>query len=143
VMATDFANDIFKKVLVKRGIIKVEDEKVDKIALNISRVDVIVLGVHASLQVLNQPPFIGDLMWIGFSGVSSGTLRPIMYAIISIKIAPPRAAEFSMIIGLTAYLIIIFTGIESSPLAAGGWSTLIGIAAMWILAYTIKYEEQV
>src|SRR5699024_8661698 len=87
--------------------------------------------------------FLGDLMWIGISGVSAGTLGPIMYAIISKKKASPRAAEFSMIIGLTAYLIIIFTGIESSPLAAGGWATLIGIAAMWILAYTIKYEEQV
>src|SRR5699024_2020300 len=143
VMSTVFANDIFKKVLVKRGIIKVEDEKVDKIALNISLVDVIVVGVLASLLVLYPPPFLGDLMWIGISGVSAGTLGPIMYAIISKKKASPRAAEFSMIIGLTAYLIIIFTGIESSPLAAGGWATLIGIAAMWILAYTIKYEEQV
>src|SRR5699024_8108573 len=44
VMTTGCANDIFKKVLVKRGFIKVEDERVDKIALNISHVANTVVG---------------------------------------------------------------------------------------------------
>ncbi|HLR67064.1 MAG TPA: sodium:pantothenate symporter, partial [Virgibacillus sp.] len=141
VMSTVFANDIFKKVLVKRGIVKVKEENVDKISLRISRYAVLAVGVVASLLVLNPPQFMGDLMWIGISGVSAGTLGPIIYAILGKRKASPRAAEGSMIIGLVFYLIIVFTGIESSPLAAGGWATLVGISAMWILAYTIKQPK--
>ncbi|QKY71548.1 sodium:pantothenate symporter [Lentibacillus sp. CBA3610] len=138
VMSTVFANDIFRKVLVKRGIVNVKEADVNKIALRISRIAVIGVGIAASLLVLNPPPFLGDLMWIGISGVSAGTLGPIMYAIFGRKKASPRSAEASMVIGLISYLIIVFTGIESSPLAAGGWATLVGIVTMWILAYTIK-----
>src|SRR5699024_900579 len=141
VMSTVFANDIFKKVLVKRGIVKVKEENVDKISLRISRYAVLAVGVVASLLVLNPPQFMGDLMWIGISGVSAGTLGSIIYAILGKRKASPRAAEGSMIIGLVFYLIIVFTGIESSPLAAGGWATLVGISAMWILAYTIKQPK--
>ncbi|HEY4600258.1 MAG TPA: sodium:pantothenate symporter [Cerasibacillus sp.] len=138
VMSTVFANDIFKKVLVKRNIIKVKEENVDKIALKISRIAVLGVGVVAALLVLNPPSFLADLMWVGISGVSAGTLGPIMYAVFGKKKASPRAAEGSMIIGMTAYLIIVFTGIESSPLAAGGWATLIGIISMFVLANIFK-----
>lgn len=138
VMSTVFANDIFKKVLVKRNIIKVKEENVDKIALKISRIAVLGVGVVAALLVLNPPSFLADLMWVGISGVSAGTLGPIMYAVFGKKKASPRAAEGSMIIGMTAYLIIVFTGVESSPLAAGGWATLIGIVAMFLLANIFK-----
>ncbi|HLR79655.1 MAG TPA: sodium:pantothenate symporter [Bacillota bacterium] len=138
VMSTVFANDIFKKVLVKKGIVNVSDEKADRISLRISRVAVLGVGVAAALLVINPPSFLGDLMWIGISGVSAGTLGPIMYAVFGRKKASPRAAEGSMVIGLITYLVIVFTGIEPSPLAAGGWATLVGIISMWILAYTIK-----
>lgn len=142
VMSTVFANDIYRKYLVRKGIVKVSKEKSDKIAMNISRWSVLFVGVAASLLVLNPPPFLGDLMWIGISGVSAGTLGPIMYAVFSRRKASPRAAEASMIIGLLSYLIIVFTGIESSPLAAGGWATCIGIAIMLILANVLKRPEE-
>lgn len=138
VMSTVFANDIYKKVLVKRGIIKTDPSKVDEIALKISRIVVLIVGLLAALLVLNPPTFLADLMWVGISGVSAGTLGPIMYAVFGRKKASARAAEGSMFIGLGFYLFIVFTGIEPSPLAAGGWSTLVGILAMWILANTLK-----
>jgi len=138
VMSTVFANDIYRKFLVRRGIIKTTEAEVDKTAMRISRWAVIIVGMLASLLVLNPPPFIGDLMWIGMSGVSAGTLGPIIYAVVSRKKASKRAAEASMIIGIISYLIIVFTGIEPSPQAAGGWATCIGIAVMFILANILK-----
>lgn len=134
VMSTVFANDIYRKVLVRRGIIKVDDKQMNKTAMNISRWAVIVVGIAACFLVINPPPFLGDLMWVGISGVSAGTLGPILYAVFSKKRASRRAAEASMFIGIGSYLIIVFTGIESSPQAAGGWATCIGIAVMWICA---------
>src|SRR5699024_6444942 len=73
VMSTVFANDIFRKVLVKRGIVKVKEENVDKISLQISRYAVLAVGLVASLLVMNTQPFMCDLMCIGISGVSAGT----------------------------------------------------------------------
>ena len=143
VMSTVFANDIYKKVLVKRGIIKTAPEKVDQIALKISRIVVLIVGVLAALLVLNPPTFLADLMWIGISGVSAGTLGPVMYAVFGRKRASGRAAEGSMFIGIVFYLVIVFTGIESSPLAAGGWATLVGIVSMWILANIFPRPAQV
>src|SRR5699024_7327769 len=133
-----FANDIFKKVLVKKGIVNVSDEKADRISLRISRVAVLGVGVAAALLVINPPSFLGDLMWIGISGVSAGTLGPIMYAGFGRKKASACGAVGSAVMGLFTCLVMVCTGMEAIPLAAGGWSTLVGIISMGILAYTIK-----
>lgn len=138
VMSTVFANDIYRKVLVKRGIVKADEEKLNKVAFRISRYAVLVVGLVALLIVLNPPKFIGNFMWIGISGVAAGTLGPILYAVFTRKKASPRAAELSMLLGLTSYLLFYFTGFETSPQAAGGWGTLVGIAVMWIGAALFK-----
>ncbi len=142
VMSTVFANDIYRKVLVRRGIVKADEEKMNRTAMMLSRLAVLVVGAAAVIIVLNPPEFIGDFMWIGISGVSAGTLGPILYAVFAKKKASPRAAELSMIIGLVFYLIIVFTGIEQSPQAAGGWATCVGIASMWILASIFKRPDE-
>ncbi|SUD98815.1 Proline permease [Psychrobacter phenylpyruvicus] len=134
VLSTVFANDIYRKVLVKRGIIKVNDEEMNRMAMSIGRWVVIIAGILASLLVLNPPPFLGNLIWIGISGVSAGTMGPLLYAVFSRKKASKRAAETSMLVGLCAYLVIVFTGIEPSPQAAGAWAVCIGISVMVILA---------
>lgn len=138
VLSTVFANDIYRKFLVKRGIVKATPSQMERMAMSISRWAVVVVGIAACFLVLNPPPFLGDLMWIGISGVSAGTLGPIIYAVFSRKKASARAAEASMVIGLITYLIIVFTGIEPSPQAAGGWATCVGVAVMFLLANILK-----
>lgn len=81
---------------------------------------------------------MGDVMWIGISGVAAGTMGPILYAIYSKKKAPARAAELSMIVGLLSYLIIYFSGIVPSTMSAGALATFIGIATIVILARVLK-----
>jgi len=137
-ISTVFANDIFLKFLVKRGYVRVEGEKAEKIALQISRLSVPIVGLVAFLIVLKPPMYMGDVMWIGISGVAAGTLGPILYAVYGKHKASPRAAEASMIIGLFSYLILYFAGIVPSTMTAGAISTFIGIVAMVILANVIK-----
>ncbi len=137
-ISTVFANDIFLKFLVKRGIINISDEKAQKIALQISRLAVPLVGLAAFLIVLQPPVYMGDVMWIGISGVAAGTMGPILYAIYSKKKAPARAAELSMIVGLLSYLIIYFSGIVPSTMSAGALATFIGIATIVILARVLK-----
>ncbi|RLL43606.1 sodium:pantothenate symporter [Oceanobacillus piezotolerans] len=141
-ISTVFANDIFLKFLVKRGYVQVEEEKAEKIALQISRVTVPIVGLIAFLLVLHPPKYMGDVMWIGISGVAAGTLGPILYAVYGKRKASPRAAEGSMVIGLVSYLILYFGGIIPSTMTAGAVATFIGILAMIILALLIKDKNQ-
>ncbi|HWO74811.1 MAG TPA: sodium:pantothenate symporter [Bacillus sp. (in: firmicutes)] len=140
-ISTIFANDIFLKVLVKRGIIKTSREKAERVALQISRLSVIGVGILAFLIVLKPPQYMGDIMWIGISGVAAGTVGPVLYAIYGKKKASPRAAELSMVIGLLSYLLLYFSGWETSTMAAGAWATLIGIGVMFFSAQILKAPE--
>ncbi|WP_404451249.1 sodium:pantothenate symporter [Virgibacillus necropolis] len=140
-ISTVFANDIFLKVLVKRGIINVSDQKAQKIALQISRMTVPLIGLAAFLIVLNPPVYMGSVMWIGISGVAAGTMGPILYAVYGKKKAPARAAELSMVVGLLSYLVIYFGGIIPSTMTAGAVATLIGIATIIVLARVLKEPQ--
>jgi sodium/pantothenate symporter len=140
-ISTVFANDIFLKVLVKRGIVKVSDSKAEKIALQISRLSVPVIGLLAYLIVLKPPAYMGDVMWIGISGIAAGTMGPILHAVYGRRKASARAAELSMVIGLLSYLILYFGGIVPSTMAAGAVSTFIGIVVITVLAPIIKEKQ--
>ncbi|MCD2137983.1 sodium:solute symporter family protein [Salinicoccus halitifaciens] len=136
-ISTVFANDIFLKFLVKRNIVKVSDEKAEKIAFQISRLTVPFIGLLALLIVIRPPEYMGDVMWIGISGIAAGTMGPILQAVYAKRKAPARAAELSMFVGLGSYLFLYFTGIIPSTMSAGAVSVFIGIAtiniASWIL----------
>ena len=140
-ISTIFANDFFLKVLVRRGIVQANHEQAERIALKISRLSVIGIGLLAFLIVLKPPQYMGDIMWIGISGVAAGTVGPVLYAIYGKKKASPRAAELSMVIGLLSYLVLYFSGIETSTMAAGAWATLIGIGVMFFLAKILKVPQ--
>lgn len=77
---------------------------------------------------------MGDVMWIGISGVAAGTLGPILYAVYGKKRISARAAEGSMVIGLLSYLILYFGGIITSTMSAGAAAIFIGIIAIIVLA---------
>src|SRR5699024_8513601 len=138
VMSTIFANDIYYKVLVKRGIVKADETEANRVAMIISRFAVVAVGIVAFLLVKNPPEYMGNVMWIGISGVAAGTMGPILYAIYGKRKSSPRAAELSMIVGLFSYLIMYFGNIIPSTMAAGGYATVIGVVVMWIGAYTLK-----
>lgn len=138
-MSTVFANDIYRKFLVKRGFIKADEEKANRVALTISRWSVVFIALVAFFIVLRPPQLIGILGWIAGGGVASGTLGPILYAVFSKnRKASARAAEISAIGGFISFLVLYFGGIEDSIMAAGAWSVLIGVAIMWIAAALFK-----
>jgi len=134
VMSTVFANDVYRKYLAARVFRQTDQEKIDETALTISRYSVLVVGVLACLLVLQPPDFLGNLMWTGISGVSAGTLGPVLYAVFVRKSTSPRVADISMVAGFLSYIIIFFGGLETAPMVAGAWSTLIGIVVMFSLA---------
>ena len=140
-ISTVFANDIFLKFLVKRKIINISDEKANRIAFQISKISVPIVGILSFLLVLQPPKHMSDIMWIGISGIAAGTLGPILHAIYAKKKAPARAAELSMFVGLGSYLVIYFGGIIPSTMSAGAVATFIGIATITIAAFFIKPKD--
>lgn len=141
-ISTVFANDIFLKFLVKRGYVSISEEKAQRIAFLISRWSVPLVGLAAFLLVLNPPKYMGDIMWIGISGVAAGTLGPILYAVYAKRKVSPRAAEGSMVIGLLSYLILYFGDIIPSTMSAGAAATFIGLAVILILARIFRKPDE-
>src|SRR5699024_1227862 len=101
-----------------------------KIAFSISRMTVPLIGLLAFLLVLEPPKYMGDVMWIGISGIAAGTMGPILQAVYAKRRAPAKAAELSMFCGLGSYLLLYFTGVVSSTMSAGAVATFIGIATI-------------
>lgn len=138
VISTSIANDIYAKFLVPRGWVKTAPEKVDATALKISRVVTVLVGVVATLLVIEPPTFIGTFIWIGISGVAAGTLGPLLVGLFLPRLANATAAKVSVVGGLGSYLAIMLWGFEKSVLAAGAWAVLLGVAIMLVASLVLR-----
>lgn len=141
VMSTVIANDIYRKFLVPRGIVNTAPEKVDEVSLKVSRYSVIIVGILSYLLVINPPASLGMFLWVGISGVASGTMGPLLAGLFWPKIATKAAAHVSLIAGVTSYIIILITDFEESNLAAGAWAVLVGLLAMIIVGLFTQKQE--
>lgn len=133
VISTSVANDIYRKFLVPKGIIKTDPENVERYTMNISRIVTVVAGIAAVLLVIDPPEFIGSFIWIGISGIASATLGPILVALFLPRLASKRAAQISVVGGVVAYLIIMVLDFETSTMAMGAWAVMIGVVLMVVL----------
>ena len=138
VMSTIVANDIYLKFLVRRGYINKSREEAERTALWLSRWSVIAVGVVASLIVFNPPESIGMFIWIGISGVASGTLGPLLASLFCPALATRAAASCSLVAGLAAYLFILLTDAIKSTMAAGSVGVLVGLAVMLAVGFVTR-----
>lgn len=138
VMSTIIANDIYLKFLVRRGYIDKSWEEAERTALWLSRWSVIAVGVIASLIVFNPPESIGMFIWIGISGVASGTLGPLLASLFCPALATRAAASCSLVAGLAAYLFMLLTDAIKSTMAAGSVGVLVGLAVMMAVGFVTR-----
>jgi sodium/pantothenate symporter len=141
VMSTLVANDVYRKYLVPKGIIKATEEQAEKTALRLSRITVLVVGVIAYILVLNPPPSIGMYIWIGISGVASGTLGPLLIGLFLPSLATRTAAKISLVCGVGSYILILWSGTITSTMAAGAGAVCIGVLAMILTGIFTKGNE--
>ncbi|RQD68431.1 MAG: sodium:pantothenate symporter [Tindallia sp. MSAO_Bac2] len=140
VISTAISNDIFKRVLVPRGImgknLKTEEE-VDRFCTKIARVTTVLIGVLALIAAWEQPAYLGDLVLFGIMGTVSGVIGMVVYGSFSPK-ATPGAAIASLIIGVSVFLYTyLFTGITSVP-HAGGIAYLTSIVTIILFSQFTK-----
>lgn len=139
VMATTFANDLYKKVLVKRGIFKPKDEtEADKNALKIAKFSIIPIGLASLYVALNPPPIgIGLLLWVGLGGMMSSIMAPIFIGAFWRR-ATPTAATLSMLIGLVLYIYLSFTRFAPSSMLIAAYCTIISFIVMVVASLVTK-----
>ena len=145
VMTTCIANDLYMKILVKRQIINVTQEKAEKVSLGMTKVLPAFFGIASVLLALNPPRFMGEMVWIGISGVSSATLAPMIIALLWPHRISAKAAVAGLIAGEGTYLFLyLITGLEKSVMAAGAWGVVASFITMWIVSsFTVEKKEEI
>ncbi|MDA0237230.1 MAG: sodium:solute symporter family protein [Proteobacteria bacterium] len=77
-IAVIFSNDLYKRTFAPVIHKHKSKEQIEQIALNISRVGVVLVGVVACWLAWEPPQFLVVLLWIGVGGILSGATGPLL-----------------------------------------------------------------
>jgi sodium/proline symporter len=72
-----FANDLYRKTWVRLRGGDLASPEVDRRALLIGRVGIVVTGVVAAVAVFNPPELLAILLWVGIGGIISSLTGPL------------------------------------------------------------------
>lgn len=143
VLSTAVANDIFLKYLVEDGYIDMEAERADTVSRYLAQGVVVAVGVIAYAIALTSPFDIGELIWIGISGVAAATVPPIMFGIYFPNFVTRKAAIGSMIVGVVGYTVITFVSNTPSVFVRGTYGLILSSAVMIVVSAATEQEEGV
>lgn len=143
VVSTAVANDIFLEFLVGEGYIDMEQERADRVSRYIAQATVVGISAIAFLIVIEPPALLGELIWIGISGVAAATVAPIMLGIYFPNFVTRRAAQVSVITGMGGYVLIYFLTDIPSILVQGTYAVLLGFATMIVVSAVTEQEAGV
>lgn len=142
VITTCICNDFFLETLVKHDIVKMERGKAEKFAYSMTKVLPALLGAISLYLVYNPPPFMGVMVWVGISGVSSATLAPLVFALMLPRLANAKAAIAGAIVGESVYFYLyLISKIERSVMAAGAWGVIASFITMFVVALVLNKNK--
>ncbi len=126
-IAVIFSNDLYKRTLAPVIHKHKTEQQIDRIALNISRVAIVFVGLAAVGLAWNPPKFLAVLLWIGVGGIVSGMTGPLFIGSLW-KRATKTAAILSFLTGvlLYAYLYLIY-----------GWKNPFGVAGTCVVVTSV------
>jgi sodium/proline symporter len=128
VLSTIFSNDIFRKTLVKRNIIKYDDAaKLDRHALMVGRIVVVVVGVICVLLAFKPPEYIVVLLVAGAFFSGSGAFGPILLGVWWRR-TTPKGALLGMVCGAGCYIGLYVPKIEPNVFLAGSIGAGVSLA---------------
>ena len=132
------ANDLYRKTFARNQ----PAEVVDRNALLISRISVLVALAAGIAIAWNPPEFLSILLWIGIGGIVSGLAGPILVGSLWRR-ATKTAAIASFVVGVVGYAIIYlpFTdplGVSNNPFGAAGYAVLIASVVMVVVTLATK-----
>ncbi|HUU73049.1 MAG TPA: hypothetical protein VMW70_10520 [Burkholderiales bacterium] len=126
-IAVIFSNDLYKRTLAPVIHKQKSEQQIDRIALNISRVAIILVGVAAVWLASDRPKFLAILLWIGIGGIVSGAAGPLLIGSLW-KRATKAGAILSFMTGvlLYAYLYVGY-----------GWKNPFGVAGTCVVVASV------
>jgi sodium/pantothenate symporter len=143
VVSTAVANDIFLEFLVGEGYIEMDQDRADLVSKYLAQVTTLVVGIVAFLIVLEPPALLGELIWVGISGVAAASVPPVMLGIYFPNFVTRKGACASVIAGLGGYpLIYLFTDIPSI-LVQGTYAVVIASVVMILVSALTEQEPGV
>jgi Na+/proline symporter len=126
-IAVIFSNDLYKRTLAPVIHKNKTEQQIDRIALIISRVAIVFVGLVAVWLAWNPPKFLAVLLWIGVGGIVAGMTGPLFIGSLW-KRATKTGAIVSFLTGvlLYAYLYLIY-----------GWKNPFGVAGTCVIAASV------
>ena len=143
-IAVIFSNDLYKKTFAPVIHKNKSKEQIEQIALNISRVAIVLVGVVACWLAWNPPQFLAVLLWMGVGGILAGATGPLLIGSLW-KGATKTGAIASFLVGVISFglgIVYCFVLKEvpfKNPFAVAG--TCIIIAAVTMIVVSLFTEK--
>ncbi len=126
-IAVIFSNDLYKRTLAPMIHKHKSPEQIDHIALNISRVAIVGVGIAAIWLAWNPPKFLAVLLWIGIGGIVSGAAGPLLIGSLWRR-ASRVGAIASFLTGVILYAVLY---------VIVGWKNPFGVAGTCVIAGSV------
>ncbi len=126
-IAVIFSNDLYKRTLAPVMHKHKSEQQIDRIALNISRIAIVLVGIAAVWLASDRPKFLAVLLWIGIGGIVSGAAGPLVIGSLWRRATKAGAiASFLTGVLLYAYLYVVY-----------GWKNPFGVAGTCVIAASV------
>lgn len=136
-----FANDLYRKTWVRARGGDPDSPEVDRRALAIGRVGVVVAGIVAAWAVFTPPEALAILLWVGIGGIISSLTAPLFLGLYW----PGISREGALIGAFSAFAVYfllhlgpqfgLYAGLfpfNENPFAATGVAAMLGFPAAWL-----------
>ena len=146
-IAVIFSNDLYKKTFAPVIHKNKSKEQVEQIALNISRVAIVLVGVVACWLAWNPPQFLAVLLWMGVGGILAGATGPLLIGSLW-KGATKTGAIASFLVGVISFglgIVYFFVLKEvpfKNPFAVAGTCIIIAAVTMIVVSLFTKKMPQ-
>ena len=146
-IAVIFSNDLYKKTFAPVIHKNKSKEQIEQIALNISRVAIVLVGVVACWLAWNPPQFLAVLLWMGVGGILAGATGPLLIGSLW-KGATKTGAIASFLVGVISFglgIVYFFVLKEvpfKNPFAVAGTCIIIAAVTMIVVSLFTKKLPQ-
>ncbi|MFZ9961979.1 MAG: sodium:solute symporter family protein [Burkholderiales bacterium] len=145
-IAVIFSNDLYKKTFAPIIHKDKSPAQIEKNALTISRVAIILIGVVAIWLAWTPPKFLAILLWIGVGGILAGASGPLLVGSLWSRATKP-AAIISFLVGVLgyggSYLYLKFVKeINPNPFEVAGYSIIAASVVMVVVSLLTKPMPQ-
>ncbi|MCH1423821.1 MAG: hypothetical protein L7V15_01780 [Burkholderiales bacterium] len=146
-IAVIFSNDLYKKTFAPVIHKNKSKEQIEQIALNISRVAIVLVGVAACWLAWNPPQFLAVLLWMGVGGILAGATGPLLIGSLW-KGATKTGAIASFLVGVISFglgIVYCFVLKEvpfKNPFAVAGTCIIIAAVTMIVVSLFTKKLPQ-